>query len=68
MDPIDRLKDEEIIATLIEESAKANNEIKCASKDIAKAQNRQSFVLLLLNRLMERKHATERPSQRTPTD
>ena len=65
MDPIDRLKEEELISTLIEESAKANNELKCASRDIAKAQNRQSFVLLLLNRLMERKNATQRPSQRT---
>mgnify|MGYP003632069420 FL=1 len=65
MDPIDRLKEEELISTLIEESAKANNELRCASRDIAKAQNRQSFVLLLLNRLMERKNATQRPSQRT---
>jgi len=65
MDPIDRLTEEELISTLIEESAKANNELKCASRDITKAQNRQSFVLLLLNRLMERKNATQRPSQRT---
>ena len=54
MDPIDRLTEEELISTLIQESAKANNELKCASRDIAKAQNRQSFVLLLLNRFMER--------------
>ena len=65
MDPIDRLTEDQVISTLIEESAKANNELRCASRDIAKAQNRQSFVLLLLNRLMERKNATQRPSQRT---
>jgi len=58
MDSINRLTDEQVIATLIEESAKANNEIRCAKQDVAKAQNRLSFVLLLLNRLMERKNAT----------
>jgi len=55
MDLIDNKTDSQVIATLIKEAAKANNEIRCAKQDVEKAQNRLSFVLLLLNRLMERK-------------
>lgn len=65
MDLIDNKTDSELLAVLIEEAAKARNEINCASRDIAKAQNRLSFVLLLVNRLKERQDEFERPSQRT---
>jgi len=68
MDLIDKTKEEDLLTTMIKEAAKAKNEIACANRDVEKAQNRLGFVLLLLNRLMERKHATERPSQRTPTN
>jgi hypothetical protein len=54
MDVIDDKNDKELIASLIAEIAKANNELKCARGDIEKAQGRIKFATMLLHKLIER--------------
>ena len=39
---------------MLAEAAKATNEIKCAQADLDKAQNRISFLILLINKMIER--------------
>ena len=46
--------DQELIHTILVEAAKANNELACARRDIDKAMNRQSFILVLINELQRR--------------
>ena len=58
MDVIDSKSDLELQQSVLAEVAKARNELQCAERDVAKAQNRMSFVIALMNRLIERK--TER--------
>ena len=65
MDLIDNKTDDVLLATMIEEAAKARNEINCASRDIEKAQKRLTFVLLLANRLKERQDEFERFGKKT---
>lgn len=55
MDLLDRKSDNELLRSLLEEVAKATNELRCAQQDLKKAQNRLSFVLVLANALIERK-------------
>lgn len=54
MDVVDKKTDQELLASLLAEVAKASNEIKCAQADLAKAQSRLSFVLVLTNTLIKR--------------
>lgn len=54
MDILDRKSDDELLKSLLAEAAKSRNELKCAQADIDKAQNRLSFVVMLINRLIER--------------
>lgn len=54
MDIIDSKTDKELLESLIAEIAKSNNEIKCARKDVDKAQNRIKFVTMLLHKLLDR--------------
>lgn len=54
MDVIDNKDDKELIQSLIAEIAKANNEIRCASGDLSKAQSRLNFLLVVANKLIER--------------
>ena len=65
MDLIDNKTDAELLATMLQEVAKAQSETRCASKDLEKAQKRLSFALLLVNRLKDRQDEIERPGQRT---
>ena len=44
---------EEILKSMMEETAKAKNELRCANKDIEKATNRLSFCLSALNHLTQ---------------
>ena len=44
----------DILRSLETELAKAQNEIKCASGDVAKAQNRVAFVLSAIHELKKR--------------
>jgi len=46
--------DEELLQSIIAETAKANNEIACARRDIAKATSRLNFLVVLANKLIER--------------
>lgn len=55
MDVIDSKTDEELMRSLLAEIAKANNEINCAANDLKKARNRLSFVIVIANKLIERK-------------
>lgn len=54
MDLIDSKTDKELLESLIAEIAKSNNELKCARKDVDKAQNRIKFVTMLLHKLLDR--------------
>ena len=45
----------DLLKSLLGEAAKASNEIKCAQGDLAQAQNRLSFILVLVNELLNRK-------------
>lgn len=42
----------EILKSMIEETAKAKAELRCAQKDLEKAQNRLSFSLSAINHLL----------------
>lgn len=54
-DLIDNKTDEQLLQSLIAETAKANSEIKTAQSDIEKANNRIRFILVLANKLINRK-------------
>ena len=46
--------DEELLQSIIAETAKANNEIACAKRDITKATSRLNFLVVLANKMIER--------------
>ncbi len=48
------LSTSDIIKTLEQELAKAQNELKCAQGDVQKAQNRLSFVMTAIHSLKAR--------------
>ena len=56
MNPIEDKDDEELIKSLLAEAAKSRNELQCAHGDIQKAQNRLSFILMLINELLKRRN------------
>ena len=55
MDLLHSKTEKELLQSLLAETAKAQNEIKCAQGDIVKAQNRIKFLLVLTNELINRK-------------
>jgi len=55
MDVLDKKTDKELLQSLIAETAKAQNELKCARSDVEKAQSRIRFLLVVANTLIERK-------------
>jgi len=55
MDILEQKTDQELLQSLIAETAKSQNELKCAQRDLEKAQSRLSFCLVLLNNLINRK-------------
>lgn len=55
MDILDQKTDEELLKSILAESAKAKNESFCAKKDLEKIQNRLDFILVLVNQLIKRK-------------
>ena len=61
MDIIDSKNDTELYQSIIAESAKATNEIRCAKADIEKATSRLKFLVMLANKLIERKGDTNGP-------
>lgn len=54
-DIIDTKTDQELTESVLAEVAKARNELQCAQSDIRKAQNRLSFLIVVANKLIERK-------------
>jgi hypothetical protein len=55
-DLLDNKSISELLDVTLREVAKASNEIRSAQNDIAKAQSRMRFCVLLLNRLKEREN------------
>jgi hypothetical protein len=53
-DLIDNKTDQDLLATLLKETAKASNELNTIKQDLHKAQNRVKFSIMLINRLLER--------------
>jgi len=54
---MDLLKDKtdlDLLNSILAELAKSNNEVSCAKGDLNKAHNRQKFLLVLLNELINR--------------
>jgi hypothetical protein len=54
-DLMENKTDEELLASILAETAKANNEIACARRDITKATSRLNFLVVLANKLIDRK-------------
>lgn len=54
MEILDNKTDTDIMRSILGEVAKSRNEIKCAEQDITKANNRLSFSIMAINKLLER--------------
>lgn len=54
-DLLDSKSDEELLRSMIAEAAKATNEIACAKKDIEKATSRLNFLVVLANKMIDRR-------------
>lgn len=55
MDILDKKTDSELLRSMVGELAKARNELDCAKGDLAKAQSRLNFLLVVANTLVQRK-------------
>lgn len=53
-DLLDNKDNEDLLKSILAETAKANNEIACAKRDIAKAQSRLNFLIVLANKMIDR--------------
>jgi hypothetical protein len=54
MDILNDKTDAELLKSLVSEVAKSTKEIRCAQNDLAKANGRLSFALVLTNELINR--------------
>lgn len=54
MDLLDRTSDVDLFRSLLAEAAKELNELNCAKADIDKAISRNRFIIVLMNKLIER--------------
>lgn len=54
MDLLDQKTTEELEKSLLAEIAKANNELRCARSDLDKAASRLNFLLVVVNKLINR--------------
>lgn len=55
MDILDQKTTEELEKSLLAEVAKASNELRCARQDIEKATGRLNFLLVVINKMINRK-------------
>jgi NADPH-dependent 7-cyano-7-deazaguanine reductase QueF-like protein len=55
MNIIDSKSDKQLLDSLVAEIAKATNELRCAKDDLAKAQGRIKFLLVVVHELINRK-------------
>ncbi len=51
---IDSKTDTELLRSLLAETAKATNEIRCAQGDLVKAQSRLAFTVAVVNTMIQR--------------
>lgn len=56
MEILDKHSDLELYRSILAESAKALNELRCARQDIDKAISRESFIIVMMNKLIDRYH------------
>ena len=54
MDILDTKTDDELLASILAELAKARNEVACAQRDLNKATSRIGFLLVIANTLINR--------------
>jgi hypothetical protein len=54
MDVLESKTDAELLRSVLAEIAKAKNEIHCARGDIDKAQSRLNFLVVVVNKLIDR--------------
>ena len=54
MQVLDTKTTEELLRSILAEVAKAQNEIRCGKADIEKAQGRLNFLLVVINKMIER--------------
>lgn len=54
MDVIDSKNTDDLLKSILAETAKASNELSCAQADLKKAKNRMAFLLVVVNKLIER--------------
>jgi hypothetical protein len=54
MDLLRHRTDQELLASCVAEIAKSTNEIRCSQADLSKAQSRLSFVLAVINEIINR--------------
>jgi hypothetical protein len=55
MDMLDSKTDKELLQSVLAELAKTSNELRCAKQDIDKVTSRLSFLLVVTNKLINRK-------------
>jgi len=55
MDILENKHDSELQASMLAEAAKARNELACARRDLDKANSRLSFLIVVINELLNRK-------------
>ena len=55
MDVLDSKTDKELLQSVLAELAKTSNELRCAKQDIDKITSRLSFLLVVTNKLINRK-------------
>jgi hypothetical protein len=54
MDILDSKSNDELLASVLAELAKARNEVACAQRDLNKANSRIGFLLVVANTLIDR--------------
>lgn len=54
MDLLDNKTTKELLVSMVGELAKAQNEMRCANRDVDKANKRISFCLAVINALQDR--------------
>jgi xanthine/CO dehydrogenase XdhC/CoxF family maturation factor len=55
MDILDKKTDQELAQSALAEIAKAKNEVQSAERDIQKAKSRLNFLIVLANKMIDRK-------------
>ena len=54
MDVLKNKTDKELLQSILAETAKTLNEVNCAKKDVEKARNRLTFLIAVINEMLNR--------------